>query len=419
MSNAETVEQEPEITEETIEGAGEALLKQCSRVRVRISWFSTSAKIDRETAAEMVAVTEADQNMVSLSKKFMNCKHDALSQAKQAKKAIIDYVQSMTVPMLAIRAASDAEAGLAKDAGIRLIQKKDMAYFDERIQFLIGILNTAVENLQKALPAIKTEEKARLKKLYSEQDYPKDVTKLVGVTVSYEPVGVDIDWKELCPAIYEREAASAREKFALVVENAAEEFAGTFTGYVQQICEQLGNRRRINPTKDSGYTQFNDAEILDQIEHAADPETVPKGHILLRVRVKKAGKGRSEDIWLDEPITLKFLHDKLRPYETDEKKKLYASTVDNLKGQLERFLNVGDMLGPYKDVIDKSVEQVKQMLVDVSKDMNSEDIAEELRKSEFYRKKMTESLLSVKQAIEDSVESAKPMRRKVVRSQTD
>lgn len=391
---------------------GELLLNQCSRVRVRMSSFSTTSKVSNEIATEMLKDTDADRKSVSISKRFLNSKHPALEAVRQAKSSLAAYVQSMTIPLLALRNLEDTEAGMQKDAGVRLIQKKDMEEFDRKVEYLVSVLMTATAALQEALPAIKEEEKKRLGRLYSEEDYPQDITKLVAVAWGYETVGVDLDWEKICPAIYQREAANARMKFAAVAENAAEEFAATFVQYVAQVTDQLGSRTRLNPTADSGFLEYKDAEVLELLDHTRDPE-IPPGHVLPRVRLKKEGKGRSNDVWFATPLPRNQYQAELRPYETAEKRKLFASTVENLKGQMERFLNVGDMLGPYRSVINESVDRVKLLLTKASGDLDSERIAAELRSGDVFRTEMRAALAGVADQVAAAMSDAKKVRRKI------
>lgn len=393
---------------------GDQLIKQCSKVRVRTSWFSTSAKVADDMAVAMLKETEADRKMVAISKRFLNTKHDALEGVKAARNAIQSYVTSMTVPLLALRTAADSEAGMQKDAGIRLIKKDDMEAFDDRIHYLIGVLHTAVAALQDALPEIKREEEKRLGRLYNERDYPEDITKLVSVTVGYEPVGVDLDWEKLCPQIYEREARNARLKFAAVAENAAQEFSQAFVAYVSQVVDQLGNRVRLNPKPGEGWERYQDAEVLEKVEHGDDPE-VPAGHVLVKVRLKKeaGARGRSEDVWLPEPISKNRYQAELRPYETSEQKKLFGSTVDNLKAQMERFLNVGDMLGPHRALIAESVARVQQLLASADSGMDGQRIANELRSGNAFRNQVRDALAGVADEVRDVMSDAKKVRRKI------
>lgn len=401
--------------DQAVKITGERLLEQCSKVRVRINWFGMTAKVDDEIAQEMLDTIHAGLDSATISKRLLKSKHTALDAAKQARQAISDHVKSMTIPLLALREGiSDPKMALRKDAGIRLIQKKDMAAFDERIQYLIGILNTAVKDLQKAMPDIKTEDRERLGlKLYSDKDYPEDVTKMVSVEVSYEPVGVDVDWEKLCPEIYKREQLSARKKFEAVVENAAVEFADRFVKYVRQVCDQLGNRTRLNPKANGPWAKLSDAEVVEKVTNAEDEDIQP-GYVLLCVRYAKEGKkGRKDMEWLEEPIAEAVYRDELRPFETSERKKLYASTVDNLKAELETFINIGSMLGPYADVIKDGVAKVKEMLTESSQNLDAEKIASQLRDESYFRKEMKSALAKVADEVQSAVGTVKQVRRRI------
>lgn len=414
-----------EFSDTKVSEDAEALLKQCSEVRVRINWFGTSAKVDEEMAIEMLKGTDAARGAVSIGKRLLSSKHEALSAVKEARQAIEAHVAAWTVPMLAIRASSSPDSSLRKDAGIRLIQKKDMAQFDERLGYLKGLLHTAAQSLQRKLPEIKEQDRERLGRLYDEGDYPTDVTALIGVEVTYKTAGVDLDWETLCPAIYERERDAARQKFTAVVENAAAEFAGRFVKYVKQVVDQLGNRIRINPVDSHGTAHvigpddelvnvnIRDAEVLDKLTHSTDEE-VPAGSVLLKVRLAKGGKkGRAFEAWFAKPITENEYATKLRPYASTDRKKLYDSTIDNLKQEMEAFLNIGELLGPYREVIAGSVERVKNMLGKGDSGLDTSRIAEQLRQGDYFRNEMKTVLEGVAHVVESGMADAQQVRRKI------
>jgi hypothetical protein len=416
-----------------VETAAETLLRGCSKVKVRFTWFGTSAKIDDEVLGEMMGgqVPADVKDAISASKRLLKSKHPALTSAKEAYQAIKDYFLSMTVPLVAVQAADAAESDLKKDAGVRLIEKKHMKAFDERMKYLVGLLGSSAVNLQKAMPEIKAEDKKRLDKvnprLYNENDYTADVTKLIGVNYNFEPVGVDADWEHLCPEIYEREKLSARKKFEAVVETAAAEFASRFVKYVRQVVDQLGNRVRLNPMPDAlthpaeggddteVSVNVSDAEVMTVLKHDDEPDEIPEGHVLLKLRLAKGGKGRSVEVWLSGPMPEQQYYTKLRPYETKERKKLYESTVDNLKGELEAFINIGTMLGPYKNVIEDSVGTVKKMLSKAAGDLDTGKISEALREGSYFRNEMKGALEGVAHNVQESMGSAVEKRRSVSR----
>lgn len=398
-----------EFQEEVVK-TGEKLISECSEVRVRINWFGTASKVDDETKQEMLKGHGAERNAVAISKRLLTSKHDALVALKAARAALMDHVKAWTVPMLAIRTLEGTEATMRKDAGIRLIQKKDMQQFDERLQYLTGVLITSLQAFQRALPVIKQEDKERLGDLYRETDYPDDVTKLVSVEVTYKTTAVDLDWESLCPNIFRRERAAASARMNAIVENAAVEFSKRFVQYVKQVCDQLGNRIRLNPERESPFSEYRDAEVTQRITHAEDPD-IPEGHI--QIEVRRAGKkgGRQELVWLDPmPIAA---YQQLRPYETAERKKLFASSIDNIKQEMEAFINVGDMLGPYKNVVSESVQKVRDILTRASRDQDSERIAEELRKGDYLRNEMQHVLEGAANVVRDAIGEGSRTRRRI------
>ena len=415
---------------QAVSETAETLISQCSEVRVRTSWFSTSVKVDKATAAEMLLASGADRKAVSISKRLMSSKHEAMQAVKDAKAAIEAHVLAWTIPMMTVRVATDTaqdDVG-RKDAGIRLIQKKDMQEFDERLRYLIGLLKTAAQKLQEAMPAIKADDQAKLKKMYDENDYPADVASMIDVDVSYRQVGCDIAWKDLCPEIYEREQAAARQKFDCVVENAAVEFAKRFVQYVKQVTDQIGNRVRLNPREGKarvailnpdgtpGTVDVTEAEVLARITHDDEPDEVPVDHLLVQLRLVKEGRGRSTDVWLAAPMLSRTFHDNLRPYESaTERRKLFESTINNLRSELDTFLNIGQMLGPYETIIGDAVRKVKTMLTSVSPDLKTDRIAKELRDGEYFRNQMRDCLIGVTTSVESAMRDAKVSRRTVRR----
>lgn len=404
------------------------LVNRCSKVRIRRSWFPTSAKIDDTVMAEMTHMSVASVKQISASKRLMKSKHPALVAAKEAFKAINDYVISMTIPLVAVQGMSETE-GIRKDGGVRVIRKDDMASFDSRMRYLVGVLDSAIARLQLAMPAIIAEDRERLRatseELFNENDYPTNLSALVQVIWSFEPTGVDIDWKTLCPEIYERERLAVKKKYEAVVECAATEFAGRLVQYVKQVLDQIGNRTRLNPVSGFGVQNLVvgdaaipcsvvDAEVVKLLRHEHEPEEIPEGFVLAELRVQNE-KGKSTVAWLAAPMSDTEFHTKLRPIESTERKKLFASTVDNLRTELQAFANIGEMLGPYQAIVAESVTKIKQLLTRASPNLDSERIATALRNESFFRGEMQTLLTNVAVTVENQMTSAKAGRRRIDR----
>jgi hypothetical protein len=111
-------------------------------VRVRYAWFTTSSKVEDDVLAEMLHQTpQSVREAISAQKRLLKSRHPALVAAKQAFQAVKDYADSLTIPLIALQAGG---GDVRKDGGVRVIQKKDMAEFDERMRYLTGVLTTAV-----------------------------------------------------------------------------------------------------------------------------------------------------------------------------------------------------------------------------------------------------------------------------------
>lgn len=422
----------------------ERLLNECSEVRLRVNWFTTSAKIDKKTATDMLRDTGAETSAVSMSKRIMSRTHESVQAAENAKKLIMEHRDAWTVPMLALRmSGGNAQEDMRKDAGVRLIQKKDMEQFDHRLHFLIGVLRTAIEKLQTDLNEVKEVDKKALGNLFDEADYPTDIVNQVGVEVSYRNVGVDLDWANMCPEIYKREQINAREKFGAVVEGAAYGFTKDFVEYIEQAVHQLGCRVMLNPLPayrklrvalpkktpkeeiETGKTvseegadlwqqevDVTSAELLQQVKHEDSPDDVPEGSVLIKLRLDNSGVGRSTEVWAAAPMTEQELQDRYRPYEnTSKPRKVYASTIDNMKERMAAFLNIGAMLGPYEKIINASVAKVRELLTSASREQNTEIIAKEMRDSTYMRSTMRRTLRSVVDDLQASMKDVVKKRR--------
>lgn len=410
-----------------IEQTAETILKDCSKVRVRNTKFGTSAKIDDDTLTDMIDAPKTVKAAISVSKRLMKSKHPALVAVNQAFQAIDSYVHGMTIPLVAIHVSGGSDT-LRKDGGVRVIQKKDMAEFDARMTYLKGILETSAQSLHGAMEEIKREDKERLDALnpglFKDDDYPSDVRTMIGCDWTYEPIGLDADWKTLCPEIYERESIAARRKCEAVVENAAVEFARTFVSYVEQVMSQLGCRTRLNPPPgherrlclagdQEVLADIKDAEVVELRTHANEPD-IPAGEVLALLRLKTTGKGRSTEVWMKNPVSQDRWEADYRPYETTEKRKIYDSTVDNLKSQLETFLRVGDLLGPYKAAVTDSVTKVKEILSRGSSSLDTTKIATELREGTYFRSQLKTTLQGVASTVRGAMKDVVAQRRSLM-----
>lgn len=403
-----------QVNPQEVSATAARLIQNCSEMKLRVNWFGTTSKVDEEMAVDMLKDTQADRHAVSISKRLFRVKDEALTRVKEARQLIQEHVNAWTIPKLAVRAVDPADVGSGltrKDAGVRLIQKKDMKDFDERLQYLIGNLRAAVAKLQEKMPAIKAKDREQLGRLYNDKDYPTDVTKLVSVEVTYQNTQVDLDWQALCPEIYAREQRAAHVRMEQVVRNAAEEFSERFVQYIQQVVNQLGARERVNPSEPD-LKRYEDAEIVERATHEVD-DTVPVGMVAVQLRYTKEGEKRQTSEWLP-PMAPADFERRFGPYKSEERRKIFASSLDGLKTQLEHFRNVGDVFGPYKELVHRAVDQVRDKLSAIVSDQDSVRLADELRNSNYTRDQLAKSLNDAASIVRDAIGIETKVRRRVL-----
>jgi hypothetical protein len=257
--------------------------------------------------------------------------------------------------------------------------------------------------------------------LYCEDDYPTNLVDDVVVSVEYLPgTRVALNLKEVAPEIYARQMTLARVACEEVVHSWAEEFGRNFQNFVLQFADQLSMRLRLDPVED--WKILKDAEVTNVIKHQ-DDETVPSGHVVISLRRKDklvitlpGGKTLvptpTGEYWLDAMPE----HDYavlLRPYETTQKKKLYDSTLANLKEQMEAFRRSAEMFGPHAAAIQAAVDRVGSLFSEVSRDQDTGRLLEELRVSDRSRRDMRQALQAVGQSLGNAVEDVVKVRRRV------
>jgi hypothetical protein len=436
--------------ENSVSATAQKIAEEWSEVIVSWRWFERTGKVEGEVADDMLRAAQTTRKGVSLSKRLLaGSDNEWVKACREAKAAVEHFINKNTLPEYALNVRTALmPAGDGPSSGHqigflgepttvlatarRLIKKSSMQEFDDHVHYLLKAVYAAVERLHEHWNEVVASERKRLgERLFRPEDYDVDVRNLVGCTLRYRKVtDIDVDWKELCPGIYEREARIAAEERKETVKNAALAFAETLVKFVEQVVRQLGNRVRLNPLPgqrkvkvlidpQQGTTaevDVTDAEVCSQLTHADDPDNVPEDHVLVELRLQKTGKGKSPVVWLAEPMREKDFRELLRPYETLQKNRLYASSLDNIKDQLEAFLNVGEAFGPYRDIVAGGIQKIKDMMSAASGSMNSAVIAEQLRSGEYFRSQFRRTLEDVANQIKRAVGEAKDQRRSIRKS---
>ena len=400
----------------------EHLQLECMQVDIEVAWFSTSRQASADDANTMLRSVNASRKGVSITKRLFSSTHPAVKSVNAARQRLRAYVESMTIPVAAVvpRNTADPTAFLMKQPATRLILRSDIDEFDKRVQQLAEELYTAARHLDEALEEIKAIDRDTLGALYDEDNYKFKPSEQIAVRGPFlREVGFRADFADIAPKACERAMAQLREQLQNTVTLASQEFRDGLAEAAEQIAAQLANRTRLQPTtKHARYAELNEAEVLVELRHAEDPD-VPEDHVLLQVRLKKArGSGKSDAIWL-EPMT-EAAYAALRPTETDERRKIYDTTVERLREQMNMFHKIREMLGGDADALGEVVDDLKQLLTRRDRVLNTDELLQNVRNNSSFRTQFRRGLQDVVQQLrEASTLTDTASRRRVIARRSD
>lgn len=401
-TNGEAAKPAPQLSE-----AAQTIESSCMEFRMSVRWLELNKKVDKHSAEKMTATVNARREGVSLTKRLFSAKTEAMQKANAARGRLTQLRDAWTIPkaMLCTKVGDEPE----KDPGIRLIRIADIDEFDELLNAAIADLMTSIAVLQDDLEKIKEADKERLGDLYDDADYPDDVTEYVEVVKGYQPIMYTEDFRILAPATYKKELARTQQMFEDTANLAATTFAKTFLAQVKTLCNQLGNRTRLNPPKDHPQAYLKDAEVVTFQDHDTDPETIEPGQVQVELRYKPAGEEKNVTHWFN--MTEKEFEE-FRPYKTDEKRKISESSVVGLMDSFDTFRKLGEYAGAHASKIEGAIAEVKSKLEKVAGGDYSV-VADELRKSKFFRNEMESQLTVVADSLKAVVVDVKKCRRRV------
>jgi hypothetical protein len=398
------------------------LQMQCMQVDIEIAWFSTTRQAGNDEAAAMLRPVNASRKGVSITKRLFSSKHEAVKNANAARQRLRAYIESMTIPVAAIvpRDAVDPAAYLMKQPSTRLILRSDIDEFDNRVQQLTAELYTAARALDDAVDEIKALDRQTLGTLYDDDNYkikPSEQIAVRGPLLS--EVGFRADFADIAPRACERAMAQLRAQLQNTVTIASQEFSSGLAEAAESIAAQLANRTRLRPlSSHKRYAELYEAEVVNELRHADDAD-VQEGHVLLQVRLKKArGSGKSDSVWL-EPMS-EAAYAALRPTETDERRKVYDTTVEHLREQMQMFHKVREMLGSDADGLGAVIDNLEQLLTLRNRPARTDELVRTMRTSSDFRNQFRQGLQGVVQQLRDSAPLvASTPRRRLIAARQD
>lgn len=398
-----------EVVMQEDQNIGSQLLGDCVEFEYEIGWFGTSTKLDRDDLNDMLSVVSATKDSVSVSKRLLSSKHPAVKAANEAKRAVTNYVNAMTIPKVVMIKTIENAAEFKKAAGRRLIRVADVEEFDRHLDFLWLQLQAAIRSLSAAMPDIIAFERNKLGRLFNASDYPTDISSEVTFTKSYGS-SVPVSLADAAPEIYRRQEAMVRKMYTEAATSAVKSFGEEFLAVTKKFVEQLGYRRRVRVSHSAfrpddfdnhQVSELQDAEVVSTTTALQDQD-MPTDSIAIELRFRPRGEEKNI-VKTFGPMPMQLFESVFSVYETDEKKKCFESTVDALKAHLESFQRVGDMWGEDRECFANSVQQVRDILMRANVRMDSREILNELRGGDFLRSSLRSSLSEVAAALESSL----------------
>ncbi len=396
----------------------ENLRLKCQEVKVGKHSLPSSRKLPKHLAKQMSDALGAEAGAVSGSKRIFDPNHPAVFQLNRLLDQVDAWKGSFTIVKSAgISDETDSEKANTKGlivAGVRLIRIADIEEFDQGIMELRDEIKQAAELVQHCMTnkkefegqmwdAIIDRDKERLGAAFHEDDYPKDVTKVVGVD---EPEYKDYHLNlSLPPAVLERQKRAMELDLNNTMETATEYLTTTLTKSFADLASKLLRKIRVHPQKSSPYAKYEDCEVKDLQKTAGGKVIVS---LWVYPNATKDSKGSGEKLVLP-PMAEEDYNKVLRPQSTDEKKTFRDTTVEGLMKKLNDFKRLKEMLGAPGEKIDNALEKIRDILSSAGDD--SSKIAKEARNGDFFRAQLGKALESVNEELEEVAVTVKKARR--------
>ena len=397
--------------------------ENCKAVEFEINWFAMSRSAKKNEVISMLKTTEneADADVVSISLKTINPKNSFIQKMNKAKQALMSYRDSVTIPsmQLPITTVSDLQDEqdvkrlLSKKPGERIILQRDVDEFDNYVtKVLIPNLQHAVEDANANIEAIKEDSKKVLKSRFQEKDFPAKFN--VDVRGPwYNDIGVSLNFQESCPAAYARLASASQKHFEQTIQLGAADFAKNLLLVLDTVVNQLGCKTKYSPDKKHPLAKL-DGGILRRAITPKDDLSIPLGKTSYEIEYAEDGKKIVE---VFGPFTEEE-YQELCPYEDSKNNKIYASTLETLINELQRFEKIKDMLGSMGTPFGDMISSARSLLSQADKGLNPENIATQLKSGTFFRETASGKFANMATELETFLETLpvnKPKLRRAVK----
>ena len=393
----------------------EKLKNECIGIRVTFNWFSRSRQVDKEQKQQMADAVGSDEAAFSSSKRLMGANHPLIKKVNELQRRIDGYWKGMTIPL-----ASFAGGSGRPEPGVRLLAVDKIEEVDNRLQTFVPEVAAMSREMTAGRDDILATEKARLKHLFEESDYPTNFD--VDLTWGFLSVDAPAALEQLNPALYARAVEAFNRRMDDTYELATSTILGQFLNVVKDWAEVLGPVQRIYPDSRNEHCQYHGAEIRCKLEagtHAlklTDEEgtpvnrtvEIPENHVGLVIRYYPGSSRKLRETVL-APLTQLQYADLKPSTVASERRTFRTTTIEAMTDFLAQFRNIGTTISASHQL----QEMVKGVETQLARLPDAESVAGELRSSATFRNETYAMMTNLSQQLSREITNFTIGRRKI------
>lgn len=225
---------------------GERLQNETTAVRLKIHWPGVRKTLSQDQTRQAAGTFDADIKSVSASKKLLDTGHPAFRAVSAVRTQAADYWKQLTLPYV--------------EPGMRLIRRRDITAFDDRMSTVRDELAAAVEQLERHYDEMIDQARERLGDLFDAGDYATNLRDQFGIEWDYPSVAPPEYLLRVSPQLYYSECERVQQRFDEAVRLAEQAFADELGQLVSHLAERLSGEADGSPKvfRDSAVTNLLD-----------------------------------------------------------------------------------------------------------------------------------------------------------------
>lgn len=376
----------------------EKLHKECVGCRVTFNWYRTSKQVDDKTKKDMATAADTNAEGFSASKRLMDSKHPVIKKANELQRRIDGFWKSQTVALAAFAAGKGKP-----EPGVRLINLEKADEFNSQMRAFKAEVGVIEDELNVALPDIKEMDRARLRGMFNETDYPDRMR--LDLTWGFVSVDVPAAMEKLAPEAYQQECDKLKRRMDETYELATATVLEQFLDIIRDWVRILGPVVRIYPGEKHPLHRLHGAELREDVTHSDETKDLQPGQHRLTLRsYPKGSKTFTEETLI---VTERELSDLSPSTVSSETRTFKDTTVTAMTDFLAMFRNISSTISS-SDSLNQLVGSVEDHL---SQCRSSESAAKELRNSAVFRAQTHTLMKQLDANVKNEIQTFKRARR--------